>query len=215
MTEPNAAAVRWWRYPCCPPGVLVAVVAVLLASACLGDDSSAASEADDSTTTSRPTTTEARRQTPSVEQEISRLLRRYDDVTAEIAADPAIAANRDDPLYDELEALLVPGTEMAQGVIDTFVQEGQRGGYQLPVEGEARPVERRLDGRVRLDSEDEASFPVCVLLQYREFDAQGRQWRILPGLVEPGVGHAVRIRGEWQLPHIEADDRAYCPGGGT
>jgi hypothetical protein len=191
------------------------VLTVTLLTVACSDDDSTATDSMESTTSSRPTTTttEADDGRSALEQQIEGLLRRYDDVTAEIVADPDIAGDREHPLYAELLELLVPETEMTRAVVSSLVQRGERGEYQLPVEGAQRPVERRLDGSVDRVSDNEVSFPLCTLLQYRDFDQQDRQRRILPGLVEAGTGYAMRVGGEWRLSRLETGDRTSCAEG--
>jgi hypothetical protein len=192
---------------------LAVVVLVALAVGGCGDDDDSAGGDEDATTTTRPTTTES--ESSGVEGEIEELLQRYDDVTAQIVADPDVSADRDHPLYADLGSLLVPDTEMTEAVINALVQSGQRGEYQLPVEDAEIPVERRLDGPVETVSSDEVTFPLCTVLRYRRFDGQGRQREILPGLAEPGQGFAIHIDGEWRLSRLDTDERNACEGGQT
>jgi hypothetical protein len=189
----------------------VVVAALLLAVSCSDDDDSTAPEPEESTTSPRPTTTAPPDQAGEsrLRRQIEELLSHYDEVTGEIVANPDISANRDHRLYRELAGLLVPDTEMTEAVVNALVQRGQRGEYQLPVDGKERPVERRLDGSVGTISDDEVSFLVCIILQYRDFDPQGVQRRVLPALAESGRGTATRINGEWRLVRLEA----YGPSG--
>jgi hypothetical protein len=209
-------AVAPHRRPCRTRTVvalLTAAALVLSAAACSDDDDSASADRDEPTTSPRPTTTEpvaSDTRASRLTRQIEHLLDRYDEVTGQIVATPDISGNRDHRLYRELAQLLVPGTEMTQAVVNALVRRGERGEYQLPVEGQERPVDRRLDGSVDTVSDNEVSFPLCTILQYRDFDQQGRQRRILPGLAEPGRGSAKRVDGEWRLSRLETDDRAAC-----
>ncbi|HEX8802861.1 MAG TPA: hypothetical protein VF743_01670 [Acidimicrobiales bacterium] len=181
--------------------------------ACSGDDDSAEPSEDRTTTppTTAATTGEAARPT-EVQQEIEDLLHEYDEITSEITADAAVAADRDHPLYDQLRNLMQSDSDMTDAVVEALVSRGRRGISQRPYEEGELPVRRELDGTVEAVSDTEVTFPICTHLSYRLYDGQDRQTTVLPGLVEPGNGTAVLVEGEWRISRFEnvEDDDAAC-----
>jgi hypothetical protein len=191
----------------------VVVAALLLAVSCSDDDDSTAPEPDESTTSPRPTTTEPEADASTADelrQEIQELLRSYDEVLAEIVADPAIASDRENPLYTELRGLIAPDSEAMEPVINAVVAAGGRGDRQVPHGQSELPVERRVEGNVQTVSDDEFRVLACAHLSYEVFDRQDEQISVVDGPVQPSQLTVVRVDGEFRIRQFEPTEENTC-----
>jgi hypothetical protein len=185
---------------------------LVLAVACSGDDDSDSATPEESTTSPRPTTTAPPEgQTSRLERQVQQLLRSYDDLIRQITADPEVASDPEDPLYDELRSLMAPNTEMSVAVVNALVAQGSRGVAQRPQEDHELPIERKVDGRIETVSDGEFKVPVCAHLNYGLFNSSGEQIELIEGRLEPADATVVASDGELLLRRIETvDERSSC-----
>ena len=194
----------------------LALVASLAIGACGGDDE-AADPPDETTETTSPATTATDEEPPgtdpeAVEPYIQDLLTRYDEITGQIMADSATAADPENPLYADLRTLLAPDSEMAEAVVQALSGRGERGMSQRPYEESegAVPVARSVHGDVVSVSENEVTFPLCARYEYRLYDGN-EQIEMSNGRSELGQGVAVRVDGHWLLNRLEgAEESVGC-----
>ena len=196
----------------------LALAAALVLGACGGDDDDEASDPPEETTeTTSPPTTATDEEPPgtdpeAVEPYIQDLLTRYDEITSQIMADSATAADPENPLYAELRTLLAPDSEMAEAVVQALSGRGERGISQRPYEETegALPVARSVHGDLVSVSENEVTFPLCARYEYRLYDGS-EQIEMSNGRSELGQGVAVRVEGHWLLDRLEgAEESVGC-----
>lgn len=188
-------------------------LALLATAACSDDGDSGATGADDTTTSTRPTTTEPADLGPSDElrEEVQQLLHSYDELTRDIAIDPAVASDATNPLYDELRSLMAPDSEMRGPVVNALVARGARGVSQRPQGDAELPVERFIEGEIVSVSEDELRVPVCTHLNYGLFNSNDQQIELVRDRVEPADATVVRVDGEPRVSRFEGlDDDDRC-----
>lgn len=203
--------------------VLVAAVVALLIGAVVyviaarpGDDDP---DPEPTTTTAARTTTTSDEEPPgtepdAVEPYVADLLTRYDEVTAQILADPAIAGDADNPLYGDLRALLTPDSEMTDPVMRALGRRGDQGVAQEPLEGNQLPVRRTVEGDIETVSTDEVRFSTCTRYDYRLVNSAGEPIEVGVDESELGTGVAVRVDGRWTLSRLEmAGQLAKCEEG--
>lgn len=195
--------------------VLVAAVVALLIGAVVyviaarpGDDDP---DPEPTTTTAARTTTTSDEEPPgtepdAVEPYVADLLTRYDEVTAQIVADPEIAANPNHDLYTQLRALMDPNSEMTEAVVQALVDRGELG-VAVTAFGDAdQPITRTVDGDLEAISADQVSFPVCTRYDYK-METSSRIDTAEAEMRRSG-GTAVRIDGLWVLSRLEGNEDA-------
>jgi hypothetical protein len=201
-----------------PFRLLATCVALTLAATSCGndDDPPADDESSAITATTATAETTSDEEPPgtdptAVEPYVEDLLTRYDEVMSQIVADPAIAADREHELYRELEALLVPDAPMTEPIVNALVARGEQGVSQRPYDDDQLPIERAVDGEIVPVNEDEVTFPMCTIFNYRLFDSLDRETEYHADVVQAGTGEAVRIDGHWLIRHLEGnDEQAGC-----
>lgn len=152
----------------------------------------------------------------AVEPYLAELLVHYDQVVNQLAADPGIARDEDDPLVQEYLGLFEPDSEIAAGAIAAWVDNAEAGISVLPYNDEHPAQVFSVDGDVEAVSDDEVRFPICAERRHRIYDGEGRETQQTRYFPVSGVGVAVRLDGEWRLRRLElVDDGAGCRGGGT
>jgi hypothetical protein len=194
-------------------GASLAVLVVLgLGVGACGDDDDSASGDEDTTTTTRPTTTESR--PPGIEEQVQDLLHTYDDLIRQITADPEVASDPRNTLYDQLRGLMAPNTVTTAAVVNALVSQGNRGVAQRP-QGDANlPIERRVEGQVENVSEDELRVPICTHLNYGLFDSEDQQIERVDARVEPAVATIIRSNGSLRIRQFETiEDESRCQEG--
>jgi hypothetical protein len=190
------------------------VASLALAVSCSGDDDSDSATPDDPTTSPRPTTTAPRAEdADELRDEIQTLLTSYDEVLRQIVADPRVASNREDPLYDELRTLMTPDNSTIDPVINALVAAGGRGERQVPEDGSNLPIERRIEGGVEVVGENRFKVLVCTHLNYRVFDNQDDPIAVVRDYVEPSNVLIVRIDDQLRIEQFETLDERLCGEG--
>jgi hypothetical protein len=193
-----------WRRSLC-----LALLAALALGACGGDDDESSDPPEDTTdTTSSPATTATDEEPPgtdpeAVEPYVQDLLTRYDEVTSQIVADPAIAADPNHELYAQLRELVTPDSQMIEPVVNALVHRGEQGVSQRPYNEGELPIARYVDGDVTATGPDEVTFPTCTLFDYRLFDSLDRETEYHTDIQQVGTGTAARIDGEWRISRLE------------
>jgi hypothetical protein len=187
-----------------------ATVALTLTAACGGDDDESADESSATTATTAPATTAASDEEPpgtdpeAVEPYLDALLRRYDEITSQIVADPEIAADGEHDLYTDLRSVMDPNSEMTDAIVQALVRRGEQGSSQTALDDSELPVERAVDGDVETVSPTEVRFPVCNRFNYRITGA-GR-YEVSDGREERTQGIAVSVDGHWVISRLEGND---------
>jgi hypothetical protein len=186
------------------------VALTLTTAACGGDDDETADESSATTATTAPATTAASDEEPpgtdpeAVEPYLDALLRRYDEITSQIVADPEIAADDEHDLYTDLRAVLDPNSEMANAIVQSLVTQGEQGVAIEPFQDAPEPAQRTVDGDVETVSEAEVRFPLCTRYSYR---------LVTSGRIEVGDNHdrrsqgtAVLVDGHWLISRLEGNN---------
>lgn len=187
---------------------------LVLAVACSGDDDSDSASPDDPTTSPRPTTTAPPEQSPGTEERVQDLLRSYDELTRDIAVDPAIASDPRNPLYDRLKELMAPDSDMIGPVINALVARGARGISQRVQGDRDLPVERLIEGDLQPVSDDVLDVPVCVHLNYGLFNGDDQQTELVEGRIEAAKATVVQVDDEFRIRRFESvDDNSRCREG--
>jgi hypothetical protein len=193
--------------------VLVAgtIAGLLLAASCSGDNESNAADNDETTSSTRPTsTTEAPSNAPTLEERVQQLLHDYDEVTRDIAVDPEVSGNPENPLYDDLRALVAPNSDMIGAVINALVARGASGISQRALGGSDLPVERIVDGDIESASEPELRVPICTHLNYGLFNRSNQQTELVSGRLEPAEATVVRDGDDLLIRRFESADEDRC-----
>ena len=189
----------------------VVVVLALGVGGC-GDDDDGAAGDEDTTTTTRPTTTESR--PPTIEEQVQDLLHTYDDLIRQITADPEVASDPRNPLYDQLRGLMAPNTVTTAAVVNALVSQGNRGVSQQPQGDAELPIERRVEGRVENVSQEELRVPICTHLNYGLFNSDDQQIERVDARVEPAVASIIRSDGSLRIRQFETvEDESRCQEG--
>lgn len=195
----------------------VAVAGAALLAACGGDDATADRASELSSDSGRTSDTEPPADDPeAVRPFVEDLLERYDEVTDQIVADPAVAADRDDLLVQEYLSLFEPGSDYAEQRLESWAANGEAGVSMRPVDDQHLTNESQLDGEIEAVSDDEVRFPTCDEQRFEVLDRQGRVTQRTELFVQPGEGVAVRVDGEWRLRQLDAfEGTAGCRTGDT
>lgn len=180
--------------------VPLTIVAGLLAVACTSDDDTASdppSSAPEASSTTRPdATADAIAETTA---DIEDLLDDYNRTVNAIIADPAVANDEGASLVQSYLALFEPGSDIPRDALDGWRQQAADGIAIEPVNDAHPAISSHLDGAVALDSPDEARFPTCDALRYKQIDATGQITDLVENQLQHGEGVAVLIDGEWLL----------------
>lgn len=192
--------------------LLIGVVVFVIAARPGGEDP----DPEPTTTTAAPTTTTSDEEPPgtepdAVEPYVADLLTAYDETTAQILADPAIAGDADHPLYGDLRALLTPESEMTDPVMRALSRRGDQRIAQEPLSADQLPVRRTVEGDIETVSADEVRFATCTRYDYRLVNSAGEPIEVGVDESEPGTGVAVRVDGRWTLNRLDmAGQLAKC-----
>jgi hypothetical protein len=196
------------------PAAMAVALLVLVAACTSGGDGSHAARAGTSsprqTTTTvvpslRQTTTTVARDEPAnplaASSYVRRLLGRYDKTVERIVADPAVARDRGDPLVREFLGLFPRGSEFADGSLDGWVAQADKGVIIKPLAA-GRPVTiTKLDGSFRVVGRNAISFGQCTILNYRIY-SKGALTERVEGRRLAGTVQAIRVQGHWRLSDI-------------
>lgn len=184
--------------------IATTVAASLLFGACSSDDDAATDEGEDTTVDNDTTTTpdEPAADDPvAVHDNVQDLLDRYDEVVTEILADPAVAADRDDPLVEEFLSLFEPGSDFAQGSLEGWTSYADEGTTLEPISSDHPVSETKIEGAPVTVDDDEVTFTQCTVLRY-VLNNDGQEQERVEARLLAGNGGAVRIDGHWVLTEI-------------
>lgn len=203
-----------------PQRVLVTVAIVVLGACSNGDDgdseSTTTSRGASSTTAAHASTTSAQpdaTQPPAtdiagVTPVLQSLINRYDAAVADVLRDPRVAADRTSQPVRGYLSLFPPDSAFADGALQFWVQEGQRGRFYR-----AGPRGRLTESTVATvspSSPDEATFTICAVNSIEITDGAGAVIEAQGGQSAASVT-AMRVDGVWILRDLTQAPASSCP----
>jgi hypothetical protein len=198
---------RWARTALATLAVLVAVGAAAACSGSSGDQVAPAGNRRGGPVAEQPTGDNVE----AVEPVLVDLLERYDEVVADILADPTVARAGDDPLIQEFVGLYTPDNPAPEAAIDAWAADAEAGRSTRAAETGFPAIASRIDGDIQTVSANEVRFPFCNELRTVTFDEDGNVVEFVPYREQPGEATAVRVEGQWLLQQLTTlDGQAAC-----
>lgn len=204
--------------------VLIAAVPLLALGGCTDDGSdreqrpaASATEAEGASTTGDVEVETTSTSAPPAETEhafasqaLEELMDRFDEVVAQILADPRVAGDAGHPAVRAYTDLFVPGSEFATGALEAWVELGAEGRFHRPGP-RGRMYESTVADVVVDETGRTATFSVCSLVSVEVVDASGRPISGEGGQ-SAGTGVAELVDSRWRLRELTEVSPEVCDG---